>query len=112
MQEKTKLRSLRTMWLILSVLSLFLLISVCSGMIGRLLVGKFWAQGLVDLFIQVPGALFWAGLMPIGSMFASFPPELIVVLAVAVLSVFCSWKFHFHSQRLSDQNKARNLREI
>lgn len=110
---KIKERSaLRTKWFVLSLLALGLLLSVGAGMIGRLLVGKFWAQGLVELFIQVPGALFWAGLMPAGSMFASFPPELFVVLAVAGLSAFCSWKFHFHRQRLADENKARDLKDL
>lgn len=110
--KKKERSALRTKWFVLSVLALFLLVSVGAGMIGRLLVAHAWAQGLVDLFIQVPGALFWAGLMRSGSMFASFPPELIVVLAVAGLSAFCSWKFHFHRQRLADENKARDLQEL
>ncbi|MEI2812384.1 MAG: hypothetical protein V9E91_00795 [Burkholderiaceae bacterium] len=110
--KKNERSALRTKWFVLSLLALGLLLSVGAGMIGRLLVGKFWAQGLVELFIQVPGALFWAGLMPAGSMFASFPPELFVVLAVAGLSAFCSWKFHFHRQRLADENKARDLKDL
>jgi hypothetical protein len=102
--KKKERSALRTKWFVLSVLALFLLVSVGAGMIGRLLVAHAWAQGLVDLFIQVPGALFWAGLMPSGSMFESFPPEIIVILVVAGLLAFCTRKHLFHKQRLADED--------
>ena len=110
---KMKERSaLRTKWFVLSWLTLFLLVSVGAGMIGRMLVGYAWAKGIVDLCIQVPGALFWAGLMPTGSMFKSFPPEYIALFAVAGLMAFCNGKYIFHRQRLADENKARDLKDL
>lgn len=110
--KKKERSALRTKWFVLSLLALFLLISVGSGMIGRMLVAHAWAQGLVDTMIQVPGALFWAGLMPSGSMFASFPPEIIVILAVTGLLIFCNGKYFFHKQRLADEDKKRDLQDV
>lgn len=110
--KKKERSALRTKWFVLSWLALFLLVSVGAGMIGRMLVARAWAQGLVDTMIQVPGALFWAGLMPSGSMFASFPPELIVLFAVVGLVAFCHKKYLFHRQRLADEDKKRDLQDV
>jgi hypothetical protein len=102
-------KRLVTKWFVLAMASALLWFSVSAGMFGRLLVENLWAQNLIEALIQVPGALFWSSQMPQGSMFAQFPPEYAIVVAMGLLAVFCAYRFKYHYQKLKTEDQQRDF---